>query len=146
MRALASLELAEKDKLQVLKRLDQFRTWQSLDEKRYCLACSKIITGEQIQVIGGSRETGPLRIICPTPDCHSIPMDWVLPTDEVLVQISASSTSSRELPPAKSRDDSGQNVTWAGKFAASLRHQGLSGYSGCEGSAPSGRSIIGDQT
>src|SRR5438046_6509603 len=109
MRALASLELAEKDKLQVLQRLDQFRTWQSLDEKRYCLACSKIITGEQIQVIGGTRETGPLRIICPTPDCHSIPMDWVLPTDEVLVQISASS-SSRELPPATSRDNHGQNV------------------------------------
>src|SRR6266513_4382351 len=107
MRALASLELAEKDKLQVLKRLDQFRTWRSLDEKRYCLACSKIITGEQVQVIGGTRGTGPLRIICPTPDCPSIPMDWVLPTDEVLVQISASSTSSRELPPAKSRDDIG---------------------------------------
>src|SRR5438132_13411208 len=108
MTALAPLELAEKDKLQVLQRLDQFRTWRSLDEKRYCLACSKIITGEQIQVIGGARGTGPLRIICPTPDCHSIPMDWVLPTDEILVQMSASSTSSRELPTAKSRDDIGQ--------------------------------------
>src|SRR6266513_2826046 len=118
MRALASLELAEKDKLQVLKRLDQFRTWRSLDEKRYCLACSKIINGEQIQVIGGARGTGPLRIICPTPDCHSIPMDWVLPTDEVLVQMSASATSYHELPAAKSRHDNGQ----------------------------SGRSIIGDQT
>jgi len=148
MTALAPLELAEKDKLQVLQRLDQFRTWRSLDEKRYCLACSKIITGEQVQVIGGTRGTGPLRIICPTPDCPSIPMDWVLPTDEVLVQISASSTSSRELPPAKSRDDNGQNVisSWAGKLTASLRHPGLSGYSGCERSAPSGRSIIGDQT
>src|SRR5213596_3156384 len=87
MRALASLELAEKDKLQVLQRLDQFRTWRSLDEKRYCLSCSKIITGEQIQVIGGMRGTGPLRIICPTPNCHSIPMDWVLPTDEVLANL-----------------------------------------------------------
>src|SRR5438552_15399426 len=87
MTALARLELAEKDKLQVLQRLDQFRTWRSLDEKRYCLACSKIITGEQIQVIGGARGTGPLRIICPTPDCHSIPMDWVLPTDEVLANL-----------------------------------------------------------
>ena len=108
MTALAPLELAEKDKLEVLQRLDQFRTWRSLDEKRYCLACSKIITGEQIQVIGDARGTGPLRIICPTPDCHSIPMDWVLPTDEILVQISASSTSSRELPTAKSRDDNGK--------------------------------------
>ena len=148
MTVLAPLELAEKDKLQVLQRLDKFRTWRSLDEKRYCLACGKVISGEQIQVIGDTRGNKPLRIICPTPDCHSIPMDWVLPTDEVLVQISASSTSSRELPPAKSRDDNGQNVisSWAGKLAASLRHPGLSGYSGCERSAPSGRSIIGDQT
>jgi len=124
MTALAPLELAEKDKLQVLQRLDQFRTWRSLDEKRYCLACGKVISGEQIQVIGSARGTGPLRIICPTPDCHSIPMDWVLPTDEVLIQISASSTSSRELPTAKSRDDNGQNVisSWAGKLATSLRH------------------------
>src|SRR5881392_4248478 len=144
----SSINLSDVDKLKALRKLDQFRPWHSLDEKRFCLVCGKIITGEQIQVIGGMRGTGPLRIICPTPDCHSIPMDWVLPTDEVLIQISASSTSSRELPTAKSRDDNGQNVisSWAGKPAASLRHPGLGGYSGHECSAPSGRSIIGDQT
>src|SRR5437764_12876961 len=93
MTAFAPLELAEKDKLEVLQRLDQFRTWRSLDEKRYCLACSKIITGEQIQGIGDARGTGRLRIICPMLDCHSIPRDWVLPTDEVRVEILPSSTS-----------------------------------------------------
>ena len=120
----SSINLSDVDKLEALRKLDQFRPWHSLDEKRFCLVCGKIITGEQIQVIGGMRGTGPLRIICPTPNCHSIPMDWVLPTDEVLIQISASSTSSRELPTAKSRDDNGQNVisSWAGKLATSLRH------------------------
>jgi len=76
--------LSDADKLEVLQRLDQFRNWNSLDDKRYCLCCSKIITGYEIQVIGGTRGTGPLRIICPTKGCHSIPMDWALPTDEAL--------------------------------------------------------------
>jgi hypothetical protein len=87
MTVLAPLELAEKDKLQVLQRLDKFRTWRSLDEKRYCLVCGKVISGEQIQVIGGTRGNEPLRVICPTYGCHSIPMDWVLPTAEVLADI-----------------------------------------------------------
>jgi hypothetical protein len=79
--------LSDVDRLETLRRLDQFRPWHSLDEKRFCLVCGKIITGEQIHVIGGVRGTGPLRIICPTPNCHSIPMDWVLPTDEVLANL-----------------------------------------------------------
>ena len=79
----SAINLSDVDKLEALRRLDQFRPWSSLDEKRFCLVCGKIITGEQIQVIGGMRGTGALRIICPTPNCHSIPMDWVLPTDEV---------------------------------------------------------------
>ena len=81
------INLSDVDKLEALRRLDQFRPWRSLDEKRFCLVCGKIITGEQIQVIGGMRGAGPLRIICPTPNCHSIPMDWVLPTDEVLANL-----------------------------------------------------------
>src|SRR6266705_1107519 len=96
------IKLSDGDKMEMLRWLDQFRQWRSLDEKRYCLVCSKIITGQQIQVIGGTRGTGPLRIICPTPDCHSIPMDWVLPTDEVLAKISPPpAVSFGELPAAK---------------------------------------------
>jgi len=83
----SSINLSDVDKLEALRKLDQFRPWHSLDEKRFCLVCGKIITCEQIQVIGGMRGTGPLRIICPTPNCHSIPMDWVLPTDEVLANL-----------------------------------------------------------
>ena len=118
------IDLAEKDKLSVLQRLDHFRAWRSLDEKRYCLVCSKIITGQQIQVIGGTRGTGPLRVICPTPDCHSIPMDWVLPPDEVLAKISPGSpVSFSELPAAKGRGNIRQNSisSWVGKFVGILR-------------------------
>jgi hypothetical protein len=81
-----SIQLSDADKLDALRKLDQFRQWQSLDEKRYCLVCDKIITGRQIQVAGGTRGNGPLRLSCPTLRCHSIPMDWVLPTDEILAK------------------------------------------------------------
>jgi hypothetical protein len=79
--------LCDAEKLEALRRLDQFRHWRSLDEKRYCLVCGKIITGRQIQVAGGTRGNGSLRLSCPTERCNSIPMDWVLPTDEILAKV-----------------------------------------------------------
>lgn len=81
------INLSDADKLDTLRRLDQFRPWGSLDEKRYCLVCGEIITGEQIVVTGGTRGNGPLRVSCPTERCHSIPMDWILPTDEVMASL-----------------------------------------------------------
>src|SRR5438309_8112286 len=86
------IALSDADTLDALRRLDQFRQWRSLDEKRYCLVCGKIITGQQIQVAGGTRGNGPLRLSCPTVRCNSIPMDWVLPTDE-LVALATTTTS-----------------------------------------------------
>jgi hypothetical protein len=79
------INLSDEDKLEVLQRLDQFRFWHSLDEKRYCLVCGKIITGQEVHVTGG--ENGPLRVSCPTEHCDAIPMKWVRPTDEVLIKI-----------------------------------------------------------
>jgi hypothetical protein len=79
--------LSDGEKLEVLRRLDQFRQWPSLDEKRYCLVCGNLITGRQIQVSGGTRGNGPLRLSCPTERCNSIPMDWVLTTNEILAKV-----------------------------------------------------------
>jgi hypothetical protein len=79
--------LSDVDKLDALRRLDQFRQWRSLEEKRYCLVCGNIITGRQIQVAGGTRGNGALRLNCATERCNSIPMDWVLPTDEILAKV-----------------------------------------------------------
>ena len=88
MALLSPIELSDRDKLEILQRLDRFRKWRSLDDKRYCLCCCDLISGREIEVVGGTRGTGPLRVICPTPRCHSIPMDWVLPTNEVLEKMS----------------------------------------------------------
>ena len=105
--------LADDEKLEVLRQLDQFRRWHSLDEKRYCLVCGKLIWGRQIQVDGGTRGNGSLRLSCPTERCNSIPMDWVLPTSEVLAKVeklAAEERKARELSPAAVTIGNGQAV------------------------------------
>jgi hypothetical protein len=87
MALVSSIKLAHEEKLAILQRLDQFRHWHSLDEKRYCLVCGELITGRQIQVITGTRGKRSLRIICPTKYCDAMPIEWVWPTDDVLITI-----------------------------------------------------------
>ena len=97
MALVSPIKLSDEEKLEILQRLDQFRLWHSLDEKRYCLVCGEIITGREIQLIGGTRGNGPLRVICPTEHCKAIPMDWVRPTDEVLIKIAMVEAERRRL-------------------------------------------------
>src|SRR5207247_8170677 len=87
MALVSSNKLSDQEKLAILQRLDQFRHWHSLDEKRYCLVCGEIITGRQIQVIMGARGNRLLRVICPTKHCDGVPIEWVWPTDHVLITI-----------------------------------------------------------
>jgi len=94
--------LADEEKLEVLRRLDQFRQWHSLDERRYCLVCGTLISGGQIQVSGGTRGNGPLRLNCPTERCNSIPMDWVLPTDEIIAKMELMAAEERKTAELKS--------------------------------------------
>ena len=95
-----SLALSDVDKLDALRRLDQFREWRSLDDQRFCLVCGRIITGQKILVAGGTRGNGPQRLSCPTERCNSIPMDWVLPTNEILaVAKTARSDEERNIAP-----------------------------------------------
>jgi hypothetical protein len=62
---LPPVKLSDEEKLATLQRLDQFREWRSLDERRYYLSRVALITGRQIQVVGSSPQTGPLRAMCP---------------------------------------------------------------------------------
>jgi hypothetical protein len=109
-------KLLDEEKLEVLRRLDQFRQWHSLEEKRYCLVCGKLISGRQIQVTGGTRGNGPLRLSCPTGRCNSIPMDWVLPTDEILAKVenmAAEERKAAELKPVAVTIGNGKTVPTA---------------------------------
>jgi hypothetical protein len=96
--------LTDADRLDALRRLDQFREWRSLDDKRYCLVCGKIITGRQIQVAGVTHGNGQLLLSCPTEQCNSIPMDWVLPTDESLAVAETAVSEERTVAPPRMAD------------------------------------------
>jgi len=111
--------LLDDEKLEVLRRLDQFRQWHSLDEKRFCLVCGNLISGRRIRVADETRGDGSLRLSCPTEGCNAIPMDWVLPTSEILAKVeklaeeerkarelpSGLTTDSKTVPLHRSRDD-----------------------------------------
>jgi hypothetical protein len=96
-----AIRLSDQERLEALRRLDQFRQWHSLDEKRYCLVCGNLITGRQIQVAGGTHGNGPLQLNCPTEQCNSIPMDWVLPTDEILAKVARLAEEERKASALK---------------------------------------------
>jgi len=105
--------LSDEEKLEALRRLDQFRQWHSLEEKRYCLVCGNLISGWQIQVAYGTRSNGSLRLSCPTEGCNSIPMDWVLLTNEILAKVEKMAAEEREssaLKPAAVTIGNGKTV------------------------------------
>jgi hypothetical protein len=117
-RLLSPIELTDFEKLEILQRLDRYRKWQTLADRRYCLACRHIIDGHDILVVGGTRGTGSLRLICPTERCHAIPMDWVIPNEQVLARMSILEEEG-SLPRTKTI------VTSREKFAARLRRFAL---------------------
>ena len=117
------MPLPDADQLNALQQLDQFREWRSLDEKRYCLVCGKIITGKQIQIAGGTCGNGPLRLNCPTERCNSIPMDWVLPTDEILAMVKRVPPEHGAIIPPRAADGGADHgLAWQlRKLAAHLK-------------------------
>src|SRR5262249_22321434 len=114
---------SDANKLAALQRLDQFREWRSVDDRRYCLVCGKIITGRQIQVAGGTRGNGPLQLSCPTERCNSIPMDWALPTNDLLPEARRVTPEKRDvtLRRAVDRDVERPPASQLRKLAAHLK-------------------------
>jgi len=69
------------DRLILLRRLDRFRKWESLDDRRFCRCCHKFISGRQIEVIDAAAQDETLRLACPTTDCPSNLEDWAYPNE-----------------------------------------------------------------
>ena len=67
------------NKLTVLRRLDKSRAWNSLDDQVYCTICKNVISGRQIELVGGTNGLPALHLKCSTPGCLSTPADWILP-------------------------------------------------------------------
>src|SRR5205085_9904105 len=75
----SAIEVKAEDKLRWLRRLDGDRGWESLDDHRCCRRCGRAFSGRQVQLVGGTRGHGPVRFVCPTPNCTSKPADWGYP-------------------------------------------------------------------
>jgi len=73
----APLPLPPEDKLDLLRYLDEFHYWHSLDDERLCKRCGRRITGLQITIIELQGTRGKLRLQCPSAGCVSTPGDWV---------------------------------------------------------------------
>ena len=84
---LVLMPLSDCEKLDTLRRLDRFRSWASLNEARFCLVCERLIAGRDILVIREADEPDSAHLACPTGNCASIPMDWILPTEEILTAL-----------------------------------------------------------
>jgi hypothetical protein len=70
------LQLPPEDKLDLLRYLDEFHYWHSLDDQRICKRCDRTITGRQTLVVGLQGRRGKLRLQCPSAGCVSTPGDW----------------------------------------------------------------------
>jgi len=80
------IRLGAEDKLAALRRLDKSRAWNSLDDQLYCTLCKNVISGRQIEVVGGTNGLRALRLKCSTPGCFSTPADWILPVKSETVR------------------------------------------------------------
>jgi hypothetical protein len=72
----SNVHLSPEEKLEIICELDPANSWESLDDWRYCTVCKKLFSGRHIEVIGGARPSGPLRLHCPTAECDSTPAHW----------------------------------------------------------------------
>ncbi|MFL6520157.1 MAG: hypothetical protein ACJ8NS_08050 [Chthoniobacterales bacterium] len=70
------LQLPPEDKLDLLRYLDEFHYWHSLDDQRICKRCGRTITGRQILIKSLQGRRGKLRLQCPSAGCVSTPANW----------------------------------------------------------------------
>jgi hypothetical protein len=109
------------EKLVALRHLDQFRHWRSLDEKRYCLGCGKVIAGTDIQIVLEPEADAGLKANCPSDKCPSIPMDWVLPNDDVIARAARVILEKRAPENRKMIRKPGGRAKWLGRWATPPR-------------------------
>jgi len=68
-------EFDSQERLEILRAADLERHWYSLDEKRVCGICKKIISGREIEIRGSA---GNYTLHCPTEGCPSTSSHWHL--------------------------------------------------------------------
>lgn len=68
-------ELSPEERLRILRLTDLKRRWYTVEDKRLCLICERVISGGEIRISGGPAN---YRLSCPTPDCPGTFSHWFL--------------------------------------------------------------------
>jgi hypothetical protein len=69
------IDLQYDERLWILRTGDHFRSWESLDDERFCILCEKTFTGRQIEIT--RHRDGERELRCRTPGFNSEPHQWV---------------------------------------------------------------------
>jgi hypothetical protein len=72
--------LPSEDRLALLQTGDQFRSWDSLDDKRFCILCERTFNGRQVSI---RHRRGRHELRCPTESCKSQRHQWVHPRNSL---------------------------------------------------------------
>lgn len=70
-------DISPAERLRLVREIDIFHPWQSLDEKRYCRRCGETFRGHAIKIVLARDGTG-YRLECPTEGCPSVPIEWII--------------------------------------------------------------------
>lgn len=117
------LRLLAEDKLDLLRYLDEFRFWHSLDDQRRCARCHHTITGRQVLVFERKGTRGGMRLQCPTVGCVSSASEWVYANPLL-------AASFKSDPPRRKFDTSSGNAQFIrdarrrAKYPKKLGHSG----------------------
>ena len=77
MHTLPSLALSARDHLDLIRRLDREHSWSSLSDQRYCTECHEVFSARDLEITGGTRALGRLRLQCASAGCASLPDAWL---------------------------------------------------------------------
>lgn len=66
--------LTLEERLDILRKADRLRKWNSLDDERVCVVCERVFSGRQIAVRRDQR--GRFLLQCPTEGCPSFAAHW----------------------------------------------------------------------
>ncbi len=70
-----SEEMSPQERLKILRLTDEERRWYTVDDKRLCLICERIISGRDIRIEGGPEK---FSLACPTDGCPGTYSHWFL--------------------------------------------------------------------
>jgi hypothetical protein len=69
-----AIPLSADYRLAILRASDQNRLWRSLDERRICMVCTRVFSGQEIRFT--TNGDGRYQLHCPAEGCQSAPRDW----------------------------------------------------------------------